>query len=117
VGTGVADWNPPLCLVKLPHKDGGKWEATVTEKDKKTGVERITKYKLAAFGPEEVKVPAGTFMCIRVEEENDGVNRESTSWYAPGVGLVKSVRVARLTVNKAPEKMETVLTSFTPGKK
>jgi hypothetical protein len=113
VGSAVADWDPPQCLLKLPHKDGQRWESAVTMTEKKGGFKSTTRYKMAAFGPEEVKVPAGTFACIRVEEEND---RTCTTWYAPGVGVVKSVRVGMLTVADPPRRMETVPASFTPAK-
>jgi hypothetical protein len=69
-----------------------------------------------AFGPEEVRVPAGTFACIRVEEETDGFNRASTTWYTPGVGVLKTSRVASLTLGDPPRRIEAVLTSFSPGK-
>lgn len=48
-----------------------------------------------AEGKESVTVPAGTFECIKVIEENvvrvmgqDQIS-EITSWYAPGTGMVK----------------------------
>lgn len=67
-------YDPPSCLLKLPHKDGNTWE---TETDK------LFRRKSVAKKVETVKVPAGTFEAIRVE--GGGV----TTWYAPEVGLVK----------------------------
>jgi hypothetical protein len=67
-------WDPPECLLKLPHKDGNTWE---TETDK------LFRRKHVAKKIETIKVPAGTFEAIRVEA--GGV----TSWYAPEIGLVK----------------------------
>lgn len=55
----------------------------------------ITMDNRRAEGEESVTVPAGTFKCIKVVEENvvqvmgqDQLS-EITTWYAPGVGLVK----------------------------
>jgi hypothetical protein len=61
---------------------------------------------------EEVEVPAGKFKALRVEAEQElGANVfKSTLWYAPGVGLVKSV-----TNTNGTERVQ-VLKSFTPGK-
>ena len=68
----------------------------------------------SARPPERVRVPAGEFETLPVEERvvklefpatpNRGVT--SVSWYALGVGLVKKVSHGE----------ETVLKSFTPGK-
>lgn len=63
-----------------------------------------------AFGPEVVEVPAGRFAAIRVEQESSPFADKavkSTSWYAPGVGLVKKVH---------PDGSAQVLKSFTPGR-
>jgi len=90
MGRGVGNVNPPLCELKLPHKDGGRWEAGPWD----DGPYRDTKWKFTAYGPEEVKVPAGTFKAIRVESEKTfglGPPRLYTSWYAPDVGMVKMV--------------------------
>lgn len=46
--------------------------------------------KRTVHGPEEVKVPAGTFNALRVEWEQYGASY--TSWYAAGIGEVKRVR-------------------------
>lgn len=46
--------------------------------------------KRTVSGPEEVKVPAGTFNALRVDWEQSGASH--TSWYAIGVGEVKRVR-------------------------
>ena len=66
-------YDPPHCLLKLPHKDGNSWENKLYNK---------TVY--VAKKVETVKVPAGTFEAIRVEVDADLV-----TWYAPGVGIVK----------------------------
>jgi hypothetical protein len=43
--------------------------------------------KRTVYGPEEVKVAAGTFKALKVVWESEG--RTLTSWYAPSVGEVK----------------------------
>lgn len=45
--------------------------------------------KRTVHGPEQVKVPAGTFTALRVVWEQNGATY--TSWYAPGIGEVKRV--------------------------
>jgi hypothetical protein len=117
VGDRVNSWESPLCILKLPHKDGAKWEAeSITEQKVRTGGTYRDKERrqLTATGPEEVKVPAGTFNAIRVKEVVS--SRESTYWYAPGVGMVKCQSESRLGA-KQPTISETVLKSFTPAKK
>ena len=68
------EYKPPYCLLKLPHKVGDKWGG-----DKETGEPMTVAGKVEA-----VKVPAGTFEAIRVDQ-----GPLTSSWYAPGVGLVK----------------------------
>ena len=75
LGGGPEKYDPPYCLLKLPHKDGNAWE---NEKDK------VFCRKHVAKKIETVKVPAGTFEAIRVETGKDIV-----WWYAPDVGVVK----------------------------
>ncbi|MDX1519073.1 MAG: hypothetical protein R3318_03045, partial [Gammaproteobacteria bacterium] len=68
-----------------------------------------------------VKVPAGTFRnCMRIRTEgkafvdagnyvgNTVVGVDETSWYAPGVGLVKTVR-KETTTKKALDYGEIIL--------
>ncbi len=62
---------------------------------------------------EEVDVPAGKFLALRVEfecESGDFTQKDSL-WYSRGVGLIKIVS----TVGKGRE-MTTELKEFTPGK-
>jgi len=79
--------DPPLCLLKLPRVDGQKWESARADGGC-TGSH-------AAFGPEDVTVPAGRYKAIRVVSEYKLESIEKpirrTDWFAPGVGLIKSV--------------------------
>jgi hypothetical protein len=62
---------------------------------------------------EEVEVPAGKFKAVRVDSEtfrNGERESKSSDWYAPEVGLVKSVT----TMGGSDRTL--VLKSFTPGK-
>jgi hypothetical protein len=107
---GRVRYDPPLPLLKLPHRAGGGWafEATFNRGGGGTGtvVGRAT-----AHGPEEVKVPAGTFRCVRVERtvRADGFETRETFWLAPGVGQVKRVSTGQHDSTR-------VLKSFTPAK-
>jgi len=64
-------FDPPYCILKLPHKVGEKWPGNPGGPPRVTGK------------VETVKVPAGTFEAIRTEMGND------VWWYAPVVGCVK----------------------------
>src|SRR5262245_32909807 len=87
----------PECLLKLPHKDGQEWEVNLGPK--------FGGYaKLTAVGRETVETPAGKFETIKVQRVGSD---SATYWFAEEVGLV------RITM----DKWESVLKSFTPGKK
>src|SRR5262249_8826729 len=106
---------PAVCLLKLPHKDGARWEVAST-RTFKSGFSVKDSSKFTAYGPEEVKVPAGTFKAIRVVSiPADGTGWPSTVWYAPGVGVVRSTSEVRLG-GERPKSVESVLKSFTPAK-
>lgn len=77
---------PDFCLLKLPPGVGALWEWKHTNTYYDRTVSQI-------ISEEKLKVPAGTFDCVRVETKAyDGKNLEwtETDWYASGVGLVKS---------------------------
>jgi hypothetical protein len=65
---------PPYCLLKLPHKEGEKWGGNLKDKEP----------EMVAGKVETVKVPAGTFEAMRVDQ-----GPKSTYWYAAGLGCVK----------------------------
>lgn len=107
IATSGRELPVPIPLLKLPAKPGDTW---TWEPDAGGGPPSKTTYTLGK--EEEIEVPAGKFRALRVESEQDLGGRvfKSTLWYAPGVGLVKSVMN-----NGATDRVQ-VLKSFTPGK-
>lgn len=95
---GGQKYEEPLCIVRLPHREGATWETNlryVGNVDERRG-RRVA-------GPfEQVRVPAGVFSAARIEWElNDG--QTGTNWYVNGIGLLKGSNFMELK-------------SFTPGK-
>lgn len=110
---------------------GKKWEYTTTTKLlKKTGPPQKTEFKILAKVPLEIEiksfeeivnVPAGRFTnCMKVSMNGFAfkdagnyigltrVNVKQTSWYAPGIGLVKMERL-ETTQQKALDKGSLVI--------
>ncbi|QEG30925.1 hypothetical protein GobsT_57430 [Gemmata obscuriglobus] len=101
---GGSTFDPPVCLLKLPHKPGAQWE-TVT----KFGDSEI-RFKHKALRPELVRVAAGRFEALPVVEHMQFVDSDAklwpnTHWYAPGVGRVKQTNEGGLRY---------LMESFTP---
>jgi hypothetical protein len=83
-------------------------------------------YEVRVGGTERVEVPAGAFEAVRVDGRADimgmgfaggrlrgrDLNPRLHCWYAPGIGLVKSV----FDFGRAETQTLSVLTKFTPGK-
>jgi hypothetical protein len=89
----------PMAFLKLPHSDGQKWDMGC-----------ITPQLMCAKGPERVKVTAGEFDAIRVEQyydENGLKNKQCVCkiWFAPEVGIVKREMIG----------LHIELTSFVPA--
>jgi hypothetical protein len=93
-------YDPPLCLLKLPHREGQAWEVKAGPPGLALGTGRMT------AGPVEVvKTGSGTVRAARVELGSSPGGPpviKATFWYADGVGLVRGDGM--------------VLKSFTPGK-
>ena len=100
MGGGVID--PPQQILKLPLKDGSKWE--YEERGREVYTTTVT-----AGAAEEVTTPAGKFTAvpITVVTQSRAGKYESKFWYADGVGLVKSTSGGKVVRD---------LKSFTPGK-
>jgi hypothetical protein len=101
----------PDVLLRLPARVGERWEC-VNEDGRKCV--RTTR------GVEEAKTPAGTFPAVRVDTElaiPDAAGVVAvvsvSSWYAPGVGLVRETR------RRGPAGSASVLQlkSFTPARR
>jgi hypothetical protein len=96
-------------MLRLPAKVGATWhfEFRSPAGEKR----REFSYTITAVA-EDVEVPAGRFKAIRVEgvSELQGRKTNTTTWYAPRVGMVKTVQ--------ASGEVETVsvLKAFTAGK-
>ena len=118
-------------IYQFPLQVGTTWEDTVLSKALiKTGPPQKTKFHIVAKVPvtakiesmtDMVKVPAGTFEnCMRVVMSGNAfvdagnyvgktiVRITETNWYAPGVGLVKSIR-QESTKHRALDKGEITL--------
>jgi hypothetical protein len=81
-------YNPPVCLLKLPVKPGGRWEDVTTRRDigKLRFVQEVKETK-------ELVTPGGTYEAVRIESTltlGDGPSKTADNyWYAPGVGLIQ----------------------------
>ncbi len=118
-------------VFKYPIKIGQKWQGKSRSRVLlKSGPPQITEFRIVAAVPvtyeieslnDTVKVAAGTFKdCIRINLQgsrffdagnyvgNTIVSIKEKNWYAPGVGLIKSVR-EESTTSKALDKGKMVL--------
>lgn len=76
----------PMWHIKLPAKGGLTWDLPPAFGDGKR--DPIVRYIVR--GQEEIEVPAGKFVALRMEIVFVGDKSEPTIfWYAPGVGIVK----------------------------
>ena len=94
-----AKYSPPLCVLKLPATPGEAWDVTAP---KIAG-------KATTAGEEPVEVPAGKYKAVRVDTTMalGGTTVKRSTWYAPGVGLVKATEDGKTLF---------ALRRFTPGK-
>jgi hypothetical protein len=106
---------PMECHLKFPVAEGSSWNMAA-----KLGHNTVNISLTIESLSDEVKVPAGTFQdCVKVKQagENDaGMSVMGYEWYAPKVGVVKSV-VTIKQKSKEGTKSETrtyQLVSFKP---
>jgi hypothetical protein len=106
---------PMECHLKFPIADGSSWDMAAKLGNSTVNIS-LTIESLA----DEVKVPAGTFQdCVKVKQagKNDaGMSVMGYEWYAPKVGVVKSLVTIKQT-SKEGTKSETrtyQLVSFKP---
>lgn len=69
-------------------------------------------------GEEEIETPAGKFKCVKVTAETSmrAIKASTTTWYAKGVGVVKSVHASDVAGSVKAER-ELVLKKFDKGEK
>ena len=106
---------PIECHLKFPIAEGSSWNMPA-----KLGNSTVNVSLTIESLSEEVKVPAGTFKdCIKIKQvgENDaGTSVMGYEWYAPKVGVVKSLVTIKQKSKEGP-KSETrtyQLVSFKP---
>jgi hypothetical protein len=106
---------PLECHLKFPIAEGSSWKMAA-----KLGNSTVNVSLTIESLSDEVKVPAGTFKdCVKVKQvgENDaGTSVMGYEWYAPKVGVVKSI-VTIKQKSKEGTKSETrtyQLVSFKP---
>jgi hypothetical protein len=101
----LSTFNVKAHVLRLPAKEGESW----SDEQDFAGI----KTRHTTGKEEDVEVPAGKFKAIRMATEirvNGETKITILSWYAPQVGLVKSV----MRVGGKEDVRE--LKSFTPGK-
>lgn len=81
-------YSPPKLVIDTKIKTDSLWQWNSTKKDVAIPTERWQ-----VFPNEKVKVPAGEFTCVRVGGLVSGGPKMmyQTRWFAPNVGLVKSL--------------------------
>lgn len=96
----------PVFHLRLPAKAGETWVA-----EEQVVGDVVFSRRTFTTGPEEeVEVPAGKFRAIRVDVTTP--HGASSNWYAPGVGLVKTVLKTSDGRESAPIQ---ALRSFVPA--
>lgn len=107
-GINGQEQKTPAAVVKVGGKPGDTWETEVPGPGRASAKRTYTQGK-----EEEVTVPAGKYKAVRVDSETTpgaGPASKNSLWYAPGVGVVKSV------VKLGNREFNTELKEFTPGK-
>lgn len=102
---GKVTYDPPLCVLMVGAKRGETWQNDTRGKTRQI--------KYTAEGEEEIEVPAGKFKALRVTTElilDEARGTKATVWYAPSLGLIKSVSEI-----KEVQRVQ-LLKSFTPAK-
>jgi len=106
---------PMECHLRFPVAEGSSWKMAT-----KLGNSTVNVSLTIESLSDEVKVPAGTFKdCIKIKQvgENDGgASVMGYEWYAPKVGVVKSIVTIKQKSKEGP-KSETrtyQLVSFKP---
>lgn len=108
-------FDTPKLELKLPFKNERtwEWEQDVLRKDDESGAEFKEHAVYKAVGAEEVNVPAGKFVTIKVDVScaTGLVKTQYTVWYARGVGMVKT-QFNEGSLYAKQRKVDMVLKSF-----
>jgi hypothetical protein len=105
---------PMECHLRFPIAEGSSWNMAA-----KLGNSTVNVNLTIESLSDEVKVPAGTFKdCVKIKQagENDVTSVMGYEWYAPKVGVVKSLVTIKQKSKEGP-KSETrtyQLVSFKP---
>jgi hypothetical protein len=99
---GKLEYDPPICVLKLPIKEGEEWPVRLVSGKDEFKLTHTTRKV------EKLKFQNGTYEAIPVTVLGNVAGKDvvMTQWYAPGVGLVK--------VNQG-EKTVQELKVFTPA--
>jgi len=105
---GEIEFPKPLLQIKLPFKPGDKWQAQLPR-------QQSIDTQMESVGREMIKVPVGTFECIRIDTVvTVGEKKATTStWYADGVGQVQMTA----TVGGRETTMQLTRTNVGPAAK
>src|SRR5262249_26354224 len=100
---------PPICILRYPYKPGEKWKLD-------SRVEALAHYykqSVTAHEAEQIEVPAGRYVAVRVESKGPPppVPPTGSTQFAPDVGIVN----IKYPVNGAND-IVWELKSFIPGK-
>ena len=117
VSQGGVEGKEPVPLLKLGVKPGDTWEVEEVVAIGPRGADGSplsisAKVTYTAGDEEVVEVPGGKFKAMKVEREftRRGMTTKGTTWYAAGVGVVKTES------DQAGRKRTTALEEFSPGK-
>lgn len=82
--------NPPMIMLKYPLEVGKEW--VWKGKIEMLKVPKLMEMTCKVLKKEKIKVPAGEFVCFKVQTERTGMGKGIIDyhWYAKGVGLIKS---------------------------
>ncbi len=89
---GSSVFTKPIPILQFPLTVGTKWDWEGTLKVP-LFVDKKIKMRCRVVAEEEIKVPAGTFRCLKIhihQLRNKEVSDEY-GWYAPGIGQIKYI--------------------------
>ena len=105
-------FDPPQLVYKLPFHVGDSWETPVLSEPTQKKSETVY-VDGQVDSLESVKVPAGEFRCVRVtvDDPRDSPADRTDLWFAPNVGIVKTVTYIAVGAGK-PKTTTTELLKY-----